>query len=189
MEPQAQPLVVLTGPPGAGKTTVASHLLDSASLAVHLHGDDFWRYVKRGLIAPYLEGSQHQNEVVIAALGAAAAEYAAGGYLTILETIVGPWLLGRAVTAAATRGVTVSYVVLRPSPEVAMARAIARAPDALRDPEPVRKMHEAFADLGPFEQYVIDSSLQTADETAAEILTRLRKGSAVLDVTWLPDGT
>lgn len=185
MEPQ--PLVVLTGPPGAGKTTVASQVLVSASLGVHLRGDDFWHYIERGWIAPYLHGSHRQNEVVTTALGAAAAEFAAGGYLTVLETIVGPWLLGHAVAAARARRVPVFYVVLRPSPDVAMARAEARAAGALREAAPVRKMYEAFANLGPFEQYVIDSSLQTPAETAAEVLARLRERTAVLDVTLLPD--
>lgn len=123
-----------------------------------------------------------------AALGAAGAEYAAGGYMTVLETIVGSWLLRHAVAPGAERGVTVSYVILRPSADVTMARAVARASGALRDPGPVRKMYEAFSNLGPFEQYVIDSSLQTAEETATEVWRRVREGAAVVDPALLPDG-
>lgn len=95
-----QPLVVLTGPPGAGKTSVARRLVVSSDLAVHVRGDDFWRFIETGSIPPYLDGSQHQNRVVVSALGAAAAAYAAGGYFTVLDAVVGPWLLPHVVQQA-----------------------------------------------------------------------------------------
>lgn len=53
-------VVVLTGPPGAGKSTVARVLADRFMPSVHLHTDDFWHYIRRGWIAPYLpEAHRH----------------------------------------------------------------------------------------------------------------------------------
>lgn len=43
-------MVVLTGPPGAGKSTVAAILAESYSPSVHLHADDFWHFLRRGAI-------------------------------------------------------------------------------------------------------------------------------------------
>jgi|GEM_PF-4392598 len=45
-------LIVLTGPPGAGESTVARFLADRLSPSVHLHCDDFWHFIKQGASAP-----------------------------------------------------------------------------------------------------------------------------------------
>ena len=72
-------ILILTGPPGAGKTTTARSLAAaSGAPAVHLHSDDFWHFIKKGAIPPYLHEAHKQNEVVIAVLAQAAEGYAKG---------------------------------------------------------------------------------------------------------------
>jgi len=77
--------MVLTGPPGASKTTVAAILVQRYTLAVDLHADDFWRFIRSGAIPPYLPETHRQNTVVITALARAATTYAAGGYNVIVD--------------------------------------------------------------------------------------------------------
>lgn len=166
---EAAPLLVLSGPPGAGKTTVAGLLVQRRAPAVHLRGDDFWHVIAGGPVPPYLPEAHTQNEVVVTAVAAAAAAYAAGGYFTVLDTIVVPWFLERVRAEADRRHVAMAYVVLRPSLQVVLARARRD----LLDSDPLRAMHAAFADLGPHEAAVIDSSSQSPEETAEAVWARL----------------
>jgi broad-specificity NMP kinase len=80
-------ILILTGTPGAGKSSTARSLVGaSVTSAVPLHSDDFWHFIKKGAIPPYLPESRKQNEVVMAVF--AAAGYAKGGQIVIAVTIL-----------------------------------------------------------------------------------------------------
>ena len=53
-------VVIVSGPPGAGKSTVVRLLADAVTPSVHLHMDDFWAFIRRGGIAPYLAEAQRR---------------------------------------------------------------------------------------------------------------------------------
>lgn len=174
-------VIVVTGPPGAGKSTVGRMLADALPLSVHLHSDDFWHYIRQGAIGPYRPEAHHQNEVVIGVVADAALGYAAGGYDVICDGVVGPWFLNRFHSAAAVAGTELHYLVLRPDVDTALRRATGRtASDALVDPGPIRSLHEQFADLGTLESHVLDSTGQQPRATAELALRGIEDGSYVL---------
>jgi adenylate kinase family enzyme len=166
-------VVVVTGPPGAGKSTASAELVTRAERAVLVDGDSFFTAVKTGWIPPWLPESGAQNQTVIDALGAAAARYARGNYVVIVEGIVGPWFLERFRAELAG---PLHYVVVRPNRNAAFARATARPAPRLNNPEAVTKMYDEFESLGVYERCVLDNSMQTLEETVAAMLHGLAEG-------------
>ena len=159
-----------------------AHLLaDHLTPSVHLHSDDFWRYIKQGWIAPYLPEAHEQNQVVLQVLVSAAFGYAEGGYHVICDGIVGPWFIDLFRVTARERALPLSYVILRPDQHTTLERATSRADDALTGPEPIRSLHGQFSNLGLYEAHVLDSTTLTAEATADSILQGVTRGSYLLN--------
>lgn len=178
--PPSGQVIVLTGPPGAGKSTVATLLAERLEPSVHLHSDDFWSFIKRGVVAPYLPEAHRQNTVVLDVLASAAFGCARGGYQVICDGVVGPWFLDAFRAAQRRQGLPLSYVVLQPDQPTTLARGTARGPEALTDPEPIRSLHEQFSDLGVYEPHALDSTDLTAEATADAVLDGLARGAHLL---------
>lgn len=171
-------VLLLTGSPGAGKTTVARLLAtDAARPTVHVTTDEFFTAIRTGFIAPYLPESQRQNEVVVDAVVAVVAVYARGGYDVVVDGIIGPWFLPPYRKAAAEGDWTMSYVVLRPDLDTALDRARGRAAGELKDVEAITGLHGAFADLGELESHTFDNTRLDAAETAVEVQNAVASGA------------
>ena len=46
-------ILLVAGPPGAGKSTVAALVADRFERSVHLHTDDFYAWIARGYVEPW----------------------------------------------------------------------------------------------------------------------------------------
>jgi predicted kinase len=166
-------VVVVTGPPGAGKSTVARLVAARFDPAVCIESDWFWKTVVRGFVPPWEPEADPQNRVVVRAFASAAAVMAAGGYGVVVDGIVGPWNLDVVTEQLEALDVDCAYFVLRPAREVALARATARVGEAgtdghppLTDEGPILHMWDQFSDLGQYEDRVIDNTDLSADATA-----------------------
>ena len=178
-------IVVITGSPGTGKTSVSSAVAEASDWkqSVHIHTDDFYHYLCKGAIPPHLPRSQTQNETVMEALTAAAREYARGGYEVIVDGIVGPWFLGP-WQAAVREGYEVHYIVLRAGKEETLRRALGRSKlDRETNQELVEAMWGQFQELGPYERHVIDTTQLSLRETVSAVRAGISQGTFRLPVS------
>ncbi|MGH9213127.1 MAG: AAA family ATPase [Acidimicrobiales bacterium] len=135
-------LLVVTGPPGAGKSSVARVLADVAHRSVLIEGDAFFGFLASGAIEPWLPASNDQNTIVTKAAASAAGAFAKGGYTTVYDGVVGPWFLP--TFGAATGLDRLDYAILLPSVEVCVQRVATRRDHGFNDEAATRKMHAEF---------------------------------------------
>lgn len=174
--------LILTGPPGVGKTTVAGHLTRRADRAVHLEADRFFHFIRSGFIEPWDPASAEQNQLVMRTAAVAAASYANAGYTTVFEGIVIPrWTLGVIRETLEAAGVPASYAVLRAPHSICAERVHVREGDPdLFEPSALAAIGSEFDDLGEFEPHAIDVAGMDAEQATAALSTRLTEGTLAL---------
>ena len=175
-------LLILTGPPGAGKTTVGALIAAESPLSSCINSDWFWTTIVNGHIQPWEREADTQNRAVVRASAATGVRMANGGFTVVLDGIFGPWHFDLLREELAQCAAPVNYAVLRPDVDTCLSRARNRVLDspqhrnALTDEGPIRHMWEQFRNLGPMEKFVFDTSVMDPGATAMMVNKRMAAG-------------
>lgn len=166
-------VIIITGAPGVGKSSLAHLLADEDASGVHLETDTFFRFL-RHRIDPSSKEAHAQNETVVAAYTRAAAEYSLGGYNVYMDGVIGPWMLPLITPILGA----FDYVLLSAPLELALTRARVRDGQDSATPAVIRIMHEQFTRiLSEFRGHVLDTSERSPAEVAAEYRSRNAAGA------------
>ena len=185
--PDPAPLLLLTGSPGSGKTTVAPLVADRHDLSVCLDLDWFFAKLRRGAIEPWREEAHTQNRVVLGAAAEAVATFAAQGYFTVGESILYPFMLDLFAAACEPRQIAMSYAVLRAPIDLVQQRVRDRTTEpqhagALADADVVEDLWTQFERHGVAERHQIEVGARSPAEVAEDIDRRMESGDLRLDL-------
>ena len=167
-------LLIVTGPPGAGKSTVGAALARLPERSMLVEGDAFFDFVAAGFVEPWLPESAEQNRAVTRAAGAATGELCRS-YDTIYDGVLGPWFLSTFLEAG--RIEAADYAVLLPSVESCVSRVRSRREHDFTDIDATEHMHRQFADAGVADRHVIDSTDLDAAATVDLVVAARAAGS------------
>jgi predicted kinase len=175
------PLLLVTGSPGCGKTTVAPLVADRHDPSVCLDLDWFFAKLRRGAIEPWRGVAHSQNRVVLRAAAEAVAVFAEGGYFTVAEGILYPFMLDLFASACEPRGIAINYAVLRAPIGVVQQRAEERTVEpehagALADAAVIDDLWAQFENHGVAERHRVDCGARGPAAVADEIDRRFEAG-------------
>lgn len=164
------PILILSGPVAAGKTTVARELVRLLTDDVVLiEGDVFWSFFVNGAPGP----THKRFRTIMSAMTAAALPYATNGSRVILDFSIPPWFLDTVRKIAAMREVPLDYVVLRPSEAVCAARAKARPDGSIAD---YSRYSELYRDFDQVARHIMCGDAMSAADTATAIVRGVALG-------------
>jgi adenylate kinase family enzyme len=167
-----KPIIILSGPVGAGKTTVARELVACLPEPVaYIEGDTFWAFISK---RDGNKSRQKDFKMIMTAMTAAAMTYALYGYETILDFSIPPWFLETALRIVDKKDVPLDYIVLYPAETICMARAAGRLEGVISDYAPYSELYAAFREAG--RRHQISDDLSDAVAVAAQIREGLEEG-------------
>ncbi len=161
-------VIMLSGPIGAGKTTVARELVALMSGEVaYIEGDDCWRFLAKS------QRSQRENfPIIMRSMTAASLPLARSGYDVVLDFTIPQEFLPTAQKIL--KDVPIDFINFRPSLGVCEHRAANRAEGVISDYAVYREFYELFEKAD--ERFSICEDTADARMVAVRILDGLKAG-------------
>lgn len=132
-------VIMLSGPVGAGKTTVARELVPMLPGPLcYIEGDTFWSFITK----PKGSNRRENFRIIMRAMTAAALPFVRSGYDVLIDFSIPPEFLKVARTIL--RDTPLDYVMLRPGQAVCEVRAAGRAQGRIADYTPYRDFYSLF---------------------------------------------
>jgi hypothetical protein len=164
-------IILLSGPLGAGKTTIAKELVkDSNNPLVYIEGDKFWFFI----VKAFENRSRSKDfKTVMASMLAASIPYANAGYEVIIDFSIPPWFLPTAIKIAGKRDLSIDYIIIRPSEQVCASRAASREEGVVPD---YSVYHDFYLSFDEAKKYMIQEDTLSASALALRIRKELAQG-------------
>jgi cytidylate kinase len=167
-------VIVVTGPPGAGKSAVAEQMADLFDPSALVTGDDFFAFLRRGAIAPWLKAAHEQNTAVVEAAGAATGRLAS--HLDVVyDGVVGPWFLTAFLDSAGLSHL--HYVVLLPPLDVCLDRVSTRRGHVFTDRDAAVALWRDFQRSHLDPRHVISDHTERPAAIARALAQRVEDGA------------
>jgi len=182
---QSAPIFIITGTPGAGKSSVAVALMRRFPFGLHIPVDDLREWVVSGIAPPvpvWTEETSRQFRLARQAAAQMARLYADTGFAVAIDDVILPAEV-QELFEAPLLGYPVHKVLLRPALETALRRNAERANkafDTLILDDVIRRLHTAMDERAYAKSgwLVIDNGALDVAETVDIILGRVAAGSS-----------
>ncbi|MBW4718593.1 AAA family ATPase [Saccharothrix obliqua] len=182
MAAERGPVVLVSGPAGAGKTSVVDHLARTMGRpAVHVSLDDVRDMVKCGYANPedgWSPSAERQYELARATCADLARRYTAAGYFCFVDDAVFPdWPeVGLDRWRSELAGLEVGFAVFLPRFDVLVTRNAHRRGTRLLSEDVLRIIHDRMLPWRDRGVPVIDNSDLSVPEAAEELRRLVRTG-------------
>ncbi|HEY7467237.1 MAG TPA: AAA family ATPase [Dehalococcoidia bacterium] len=177
-------VLILTGPPGAGKSTVADALAERYDRVAHVDVDTLRHFITpTGYVSPGKPGFERHQALAIRNACALARNFLEERIAVIIDgVVIGRSDLDAYVAGLQPAGDPIHFVRLMPSLSACQARNVQRA-EGRQTPARVESVWRQFEAAGPFAGATIDSSELSAYETADRLQSLTTSGASLV---WRP---